>query len=182
MEVEFSRCPPQRLPTPHRRAAGFTLIEVIVVVILFGVIFSMAVISLPERKDEGVEEEAERLFRLIQIAEEEAVVRATSIGLGVHNDGYRFYFLDGPDWKSITDDDLLRERELPEGVRITLILEGVDIVLDVGDELERPQLFVLDSGEYLPPFQIHINEDSSDALFTIRLNDHGLPEFEAKRN
>ena len=58
-----------------RRQTGFTLLEILVVLILLGIILSVAVLSTGGVKERELEQEVQRMVRLIQLAKEEAVLK-----------------------------------------------------------------------------------------------------------
>ncbi len=127
-------------------AYGFTLLELLVVLVIVGIIVTMAVLSVGGREQRRLEEELTRLSVLLQLAKEEAILQSRELGLGLWEYGYRFYQLEINDWQPIVDDPHLRQRDLPERLRLALYLEGVEVAL--GDEPRaEPQVFILSSGE-----------------------------------
>ncbi len=174
---------PRALGPGPRGVLGFTLLELMVVIVLMGIIASMAVIAFPTERDwDRLAKQAERFHALLGIAEEEAVVRGQSIGLGVYAGGYRFYVLDRrvepPAWEPFEGDRWLTARELPEALAPRLILEGTEVVLKEPDELERPQIFILPSGEILPSFELLLGGPALNGDFVISLGPMGRPELE----
>ncbi len=165
--------------TPRARvAAGFTLLEILVVVIIIGVIVSAATLSMGVLgQDSQVEEEAQRLWAVLQQAQEECELQGMSVGVYVGANAYEFLRFDARhnEWRTIEDDRFYRTRELPAGLRFRLWLEGREVVLKPRlpprDDIEQsrkhaPQLMVLASGE-LMPFDLHIERDDAPALFRV---------------
>jgi general secretion pathway protein H len=105
---------------------GFTLIEMLVVVLIMGLLVGLvSAVARPGERD-ALHLEAERLAQLLDLAGNEArlggrPIAWTSDGLG----GYRFWRQQpGAGWMEIRD-DALRARKLPEGVSIAdLRVEG----------------------------------------------------------
>lgn len=165
----------RRLPGAPR---GFTLVELLVVVLLIGLVVSLAVLSIrTPSPTERLQEEAARLHARMDLAREEAVLRAQSLGLAVDRDGYRFLQLAEGSWQTLADDRLLAVHELPNDTRLAAAIDGIDIALDdpAGDDSggdgPRPQIFFLASGEILPGFRLRLTADGTDSEFIIQPGD-----------
>ena len=57
----------------NRRQGGFTLLELLLVVIIIAVISGLAVLSLGDRSEHGLQLEAEKLKAVLESLSEEAV-------------------------------------------------------------------------------------------------------------
>ena len=116
-----------------RRPAGFTLIEVLVVVVIIGIISATVLLSVDlVPNDRALSQEGRRLASLIDLAEDEATLQGRDFGLEFTRTGYRFVEHDPftGTWQPVTDDELLRERKLPDGLQFQLYLEDKEIVLN----------------------------------------------------
>ena len=117
----------------RRNAFGFTLLELLVVVIIIAIIVSMAVLSVGLVDDDrGMRTEAQRFASLVQLAQDEAMLQGREFGVEVMLTAYRFVEYDpfANRWQTIPDDELLRQRELPEQLEFDLFLEGKRVLLD----------------------------------------------------
>ncbi len=104
----------------RRGQFGFTLIELMVVVLIIGIALSMVAINgLPGSRD-GLRYEAERVSHLLLLAREEAQIRGAPIRFEADETRYRFMIYKQGEWLPILDDQDLRERrwESPTRVRI----------------------------------------------------------------
>lgn len=145
------------------RSAGFTLLEVLVTLVIIGVIVAMgmAALTLGNPASRLLDEEQERLEVLIRLAGEEAVLQSRELALSFWRSGYAFHELEGEEWQLLEGDEVLRPRELPEGLRFTLFLEDIDTRLSLVEKHE-PQVFILSSGE-VSPFEVVIGVEDGPA-------------------
>ncbi|MGH8496079.1 MAG: type II secretion system minor pseudopilin GspH [Gammaproteobacteria bacterium] len=169
-----------------RGAGGFTLLEVLVVAVIMAIVSAAALISVGVVGDDReMEREVERLTALIDLAGEEALLQGREIGMLVEPQAYRFFVFDALTnrWLAVEGDDLLRPRDLPEGGRFELSVEGRKVVLDEHvrkDDAEEdfaPQIMILSSGQ-MTPFEIDLERDLEDFRFTIIGEANGETEVE----
>ncbi|WP_261525052.1 GspH/FimT family pseudopilin [Burkholderia multivorans] len=103
--------------TQHRRRAarGFTLLEMLVVLVIAGLLVSLASLSLTRNPRTDLREEAQRLALLFETAGDEAQVRARPIAWQPTAHGFRFDVSSSDGWRTLHD-DLLRPRDWDGGV------------------------------------------------------------------
>jgi general secretion pathway protein H len=160
------------------RARGFTLLEILVVLVIIGVMVSMATLSIGLLGgDRESEEETRRFWAVLRQAREEAELQAIDLAIFVGTSEYEFLRFDTRrnEWQQVVDDKLYAQRTLPEGLRFRLWMEGREIVLKPGlpdrskkDESQKwpPQLTVLSSGDIVP-FEMQFERDAAPALWRV---------------
>ena len=151
--------------SPVRRSAGFTLLELMVVLVMIGVIFTFAMLSLGgDDYAELMERESHRMTTLLGLASDEAVLRGEELAVLFSEDGYEFLILVEDRWRATGEDGLLKAYTLPADIELRLEIEGEPPILtaaaakeddaDKDDEDEeeslQPQVFILSSGEMTP--------------------------------
>lgn len=139
-------------------ARGFTLIEVMVVVVIVGIMLTFASLSLNVGTSPA-ETEAKRLAALARLAAEEAVLTNTELALRLGRDGYRFQTLGENGWQDLEDDPTFRPRRFGAPLVVEGEIEG-DPVSFSGEQ--APAVFFLSSGE-VSVFRLGIAEDRPDA-------------------
>jgi general secretion pathway protein H len=142
--------------------AGFTLLEVMVVVLIVGIIISFATLSIGPSASQQQEQESKRIVALVKLAGEEAILNASDIVLQLTERGYRFALLDaGGQVKPFdSEDTTYRPRELPDNLRLRATINGEEASLTqtYTDTEQLPSVFILSSGE-LTPFEIDVVDD-----------------------
>ena len=168
----------------NRRQAGFTLLEVLVVVLIIGIVLGVAVISLPADHEKALQTEAERIDALIGLAQQEAIIQDRELALEIERDGYRFLIQDGDTWAPMSDTNF-RPRTVEEPMRLDLIMDGVPLLArkdeqDTGrDDSEKPRIFILSSGE-LSDFTISVTHPDVPFEFLIHGEISGRHTIEKK--
>jgi general secretion pathway protein H len=101
----------------RRRASGFTLLELLVVLVLAGILLSIVSISVTLDERQRLAREAERVGQLFALAADEARIRQQAIYWEADLTGYRFVTMVAGERRLVSDDDLLRERTWREPLR-----------------------------------------------------------------
>jgi general secretion pathway protein H len=146
-----------------RSSLGFTLIELLVVLVIIGIMASFAVLQFGDRGSDLVNEESARLKTLIRVAREEAILQGREYALAFNKTGYAFYSdeEDSGDWQPVQSDPALRERLMPDELKLSLVLE--DQLLELEKDLpKKPPIFIMSSGE-ITPFSISFRIEDFDA-------------------
>ncbi len=143
---------------------GFTLLEIMVVLVIIGIMVSFAVLQFTDQGVKQVQEETRRLELLIKLAREEAILEGSDYAIGFWQGGYSFYALNEEKgkWHEITEDPSLRPREIPEDIELSMELESQLIILEMKPP-EKPQIFLLSSGE-MTPFILQLSIQERDDL------------------
>ena len=103
------------------RAAGFTLVEILVVLLVLGLAAGLAYARFESDPRHDVEREGRRFAAAIEHASSLAQWRNQTLGVSAGGAGYQFWrrdhVADGDRWMPLTDDDVLAARALPDGVK-----------------------------------------------------------------
>ena len=110
-----------------RLTAGFTLIEILVVMLLLVIVIGMVGLSVSGGEHRAVREESERLSVLLHAVQQEAILQGKVYAVEFGSDGYEFHILaqDGKFQSLARTDDMLRARTLPPAMEIrSVTIEG----------------------------------------------------------
>ena len=147
---------------PARRPqgdAGFSLVEMMVVILIIAVMTSVAMLSLSFGSRDRARLAATQLAGVLRSAREEAAMQGRDLAFGFWQRGWACYELDAAGaWHPRLGDRLLRPRTLAAGLALTLRLQGEEVRL-AGRAKTHPQVFVLSSGE-MEPFVLELREDA----------------------
>jgi general secretion pathway protein H len=168
------------------RAAGFTLLELMVVMVLIGIIFSFAMLSMGgDDLAELMEQETRRLQTLLALASDEAVIRGEELAMRFEDDGYEFMVQAADGWRA-ADDGLLKSYHLPAEVELQLDVSGDLPGMGEGAEQEPgqgnarpPQVFILSSGE-MTPFTVTFNSRHSNRQYHLTTTVLGAVSWEVE--
>lgn len=127
-----------------KKRAGFTLIEILVVVAIVATVAGAIGLSFSGTEARSVRREADQLALLIRSAREQAVLENRLFVVLFTRTGYRFMTPDEKGVLSPVADDVLRDRRLASGVEI----DGVNVE---GRSLaEDPRIVLSPTGEATP--------------------------------
>ncbi len=160
-----------RAPVLTRRRAGFTLIEILVVLVIIAVLTSIAVLSVGVLgKDRGLETEGERYTDVVAAAEEQAQLEGRDFGIRFAASRYEVltYVARRDRWESVADDRLYAVHELPAGVSARLEIEGRPIQFseDKPGQVRVPQVLLYSSGD-VSPYRLSFGRDGSAESWAV---------------
>ncbi len=147
-------------------ARGFTLIEILVVVAIIGILTVGVLLSVNlTGRDRELQTESDRLYALLKYAREQAALQTREYGVLFDDDGYEFLVFDNHEqrWRSVSEDDALSARKLPDGLTFRLTLDARPVVL------KRPA----DAKDKTPQLMIYSNGDLSN-FSAVLMRDGGL--------
>ncbi len=152
----------------RKKTAGFTLIEVLVVVTIIAILVGAVVLRISFKNPANdIRDTARRTHLLMELASDQAVYTRQQFGIRFHPESYEFYLLQAGEagdqsWQ-IIEDDRLRFKPLAEELEIAVDISGLPIVLEnLVDELDqatdedpiKPHVMFLSNGEIMPDFRV----------------------------
>jgi general secretion pathway protein H len=126
---------------------GFTILELLVVLLIIGILLSLASLSVGGGEARQLREEAQRIVALVDLAAQESLLKSKELALVFEQDGYAFLVEEDEEWVLVEKEGALRPRELPEGMQLTIQVEGQAAEENLLGETESIPVFILSSGE-----------------------------------
>ncbi len=96
------------------RGAGFTLVEILVVLAILGLLAGVVALTLPDDRA-ALDRQADRFASHLLRAREEAIIGARSVRVSADADGYAFARLQSGQWTAI-DGNAFAPRRWPDGI------------------------------------------------------------------
>lgn len=162
---------------------GFTLLEMMLVVVLIGLTVGFVNLNLsPDAKD-VLEREANRIVALLKQLQDESVISGKPMAMELNELDQEYFFLvPGKDgWIPLVDDELFRTRSIARSVNARLEVEGFiqqnsDDLLGGEAAIVNPRLIVDPEGG-VTRFVLHLAVEKS--AVTVTLNERA--QFVLKR-
>jgi general secretion pathway protein H len=155
-----------------RAQRGFTLIEILVVVVIIGIMVAGTVVSIGiAHGDRAMEKERDRILAITDFIREQAALQNREFGMRCFRGGYEIlvFVADTGLWQRVEDDRLLNVQHLPVGLSMELSVEGRRIILPAEevkpDEL-APQVMLYSSGE-LNLFELKLRREATGTGVSI---------------
>lgn len=100
------------------------------VLVIIGIVLSLAVVRLEPSPDQALQQEGERLALLLEAARDEAIARSEPLAWERQGRRYRFLRHDGG-WQELTGVETLKPRGLPDGlafgeIKVNQLRQGDD--------------------------------------------------------
>ncbi len=147
-----------------RTVRGFTLIEILVVLVIISVLTGLVVVGIAGSDgSRAVEQESRRLALLIEMARDACQVRGEQWGLDVGTESYGFLRFDVEDrtWQSVQEAPFAK-RQLPENVRVHVDLDRPRVLT-----LRRDPLNPALRNAVLPEVLIHASGEVSNFILEV---------------
>lgn len=110
------------LPVSKKSNQGFTLIEILIVLVIIGITFGFALIAFGDFGDgRRILFSAEQLVNTLRLAQQQAILGTNTLGLRIDNNGYQVVQLyNNAQWKPISDKGVFKMIYFPQDTRIIL--------------------------------------------------------------
>jgi len=138
--------------------AGFTLIETLVALTIVTIMLGLVVANFGMDDRQQLQQESHRLALLMRHASETARTTGQPLAWANQKNGYRFLQRrpDRPGWQPINNDSTLRQRQLPQNIRIAE--QNIE-----GNRMATHEMIVFSPSGLNPPFSLTLATEHASA-------------------
>lgn len=161
---------------------GFTLIELMIVVVIIGVMAAMSTMSVGGNDMRRLHSEAKRLQQFITLMQDEAIFQQQNFGFYLKENQYSLVTYDNRSHLWVAgNDESFPPYPVPQGIEIEILVDGEEQQLPIPEDVlesweddedffpeERllPQILMLASGE-VSPFEIELSLTNDSPLTAV---------------
>lgn len=178
---------------PHKTERGFTLLEVLLVLVLMGLAASIVVPTVSTgNNNQQLETQARRFVLQAEMANRQALMDGRHYGFRLTDDGYRFVVWEAGDWLPINNDRFMTEVNLDELMTVHIrhgsshwqaaleyesrnqssLLEK-DFAVVEKQERHEPDLYFWSSGEVSPAEIAFCFDDRQSSCWLVTQEESG---------
>lgn len=159
-----------------RKQSGFTLIEILVVILIISIITSVGVLSIGRNENKQVETFANELTQLVSLAERQAMLQPNTLGLKLDRESFQFSSLQTAqagvkqNWVPLQD-NFLGKRNIPDDIEIRV---DVAHAQSSDDESAKslPQVIISSNGD-ITPFNIYVGLKGKKPRYVVSCDASG---------
>ncbi|MCG3864336.1 MULTISPECIES: type II secretion system minor pseudopilin GspH [unclassified Photobacterium] len=174
-----------------KRSAGFTLIEMMLVLVLLATSAVAVISTLPDNKRDEVKEQAVRFHHLAQLLGEDAMLNGVDYGIRVEPHQYNFVQLTQDGWQPLEGAKFYTDVKLDNAITTQVEIGGAwkdkdrlfksdslfkdeDLFTKSDEEKKKikPQIVVMASGEYTP-FTLSFEVDGENQFWRVSADEVG---------
>lgn len=144
------------------KTRGFTLIEILIVLLIISIVASVASLSIHFNRKKQMEMLATQIAHVIQLAQNDSLLRSQVLGIALTNHSLKFFNYDEKNQKWIlTPEKVFHEKIFSDGLMMTLKIQHKTIPIDA-----EPHLIISANGDF-PNFEMDVGEKNQPATYKV---------------
>lgn len=153
-----------------RKTIGFTLIEILVVLMIMSIVACVAVLSIRHDENQALKTLANEITQTVTLAEEQAMLQPNVLGLSFNSRHFQFASLqpqaDGKksSWTPVADKNLGLHK-IPKEFQVNVVVGNKQNSNDQ-ESATNPQIVISTSGD-LTPFTIYVGKVGEKPRYAI---------------
>ena len=154
-----------------RRSKGFTLVEILVVLFIISIVTSVAMLSIGRNDNKRMETFANELTQIMTLAEEQAMLQPTVLGVSLNGHTIQFTRLqaaqDGKksQWLPLQE-AALNKHVIPDDIQVGIKVGSARTLASRSDESALPQIIISTNGD-VTPFTIYVGKKGQKPLYAV---------------
>ncbi|KTD59199.1 general secretion pathway protein LspH [Legionella shakespearei DSM 23087] len=161
----------QKLVTGMTTNRGFTLIEILIVIVIIGITVGFALIAFGDfGESKRILFAADQLGNTLKLAQQQAILEHGTLGLKIDNTSYQILKLhNASEWKPISNKGVFKVHYFPHNTVITLKTNNK---ASVG----APSIIIGSSGD-ITPFTLDFGINKENTIVTLTGSANGTLNF-----
>ena len=174
-------CQSRDVSFKNHSTRGFTLIEILVVLFIISIVSTVALLSISRNQTKQLQNFTTQLSQQITLAEEEALLQSTVIGLSIDEKQAQFFSYQAATDKDKKDtwvpiqDTVLAKQIIPGNMQVKVVIANAkksdeeEISADENRDEEKtitPQIIISTNGD-ITPFTIYVGKRDDKPRFAI---------------
>ncbi len=149
-----------KLVTGMRIKSGFTLVEILVVVLIIGITIGFALLAFGDfGGSRRVVVAAEQFAGYVRLVQQQAILEASTLGIRLNKQGYQvFRFNVSGNWQAMPSKTIFHAQHFPDSTVINLENRT--------NKKESPEIIINSSGD-MTPFKLHFGSERQRYVITV---------------
>lgn len=158
-------------PFNHKHAKGFTLTELLVVIVIIGVTLSFALLAFGDFGNKRrLIVAAEQFVYQVQLAQQQAILESSTLSIEIKDDHYQVMrFSSTKGWRQFAHQSLFQQQYFPRGTLTNLFIQNKNKRIIINPSGETTP-FDLNLGSEVKPNFVQVHGDLNGEMF-VKITD-----------